>query len=113
MHRTEWLPPLPPAWDAEAKIVARVAVSVALWAAGAALLAQCRDDLPSAAWLFAIALVAAAAYIARRWRPTVSSSPPTFGAMWRSWRGLGRIAAFVAAFLLLSAVAGLGGSARW
>jgi len=113
MHRYESLPPLAAGVDDEVKIIARVAVWIALWAAGAALLAWWRDDLPSAAWLFALQLVVAAAYMARRWRRTAPSTPPTFGAMWHTWRGFGRIGCFVAAFLVLAAVAYVGQSARW
>jgi hypothetical protein len=112
MHRYAWLPPLAAGVDPEVKVVARAGVWIALWAAGAALLTEFRDDLPWAAWLFAGVLVVAAALVVRRWRPAVPSSPPTFNAMWRTWRGLVRIACFIAAFLLLFAVAQLG-SARW
>ncbi len=113
MHRYEWLPPLAAGSDPEVKIVARVAVWVVLWAAGAGLLAAFRDDLPSAGWLFAIALAIAAWSIARRWRRTPPSSRPAFGEMWHTWRGYGRIACFIAAFLVLSAVAQFWQSARW
>jgi hypothetical protein len=113
MHRYEWLPPLPAGSDPEVKIAARVAVLVALWGAGAALLAAFRDELPSAAWLFALALAVAAVSIARRWRRTIASSRPAFNDMWHTWRGFGRIACFIAAFLVLSAVAHVWHSARW
>jgi len=113
MHRYAWLPPLAAGVDPEIKIVARVGVWIALWAAGAALLAEFREELPSAAWLFAIVLVAAAVFVAGRWRRTMPSRPPTFAAMWHNARGLGRIACFIAAFLLLFAVAEFGHSARW
>jgi hypothetical protein len=113
MHRYAWLPPLPAGVDPEVKIVARAGVWIALWAAGAALLAEFREDLPSAPWLFAIVLVVAAALVARRWRRTLPSRPPTFAAMWHNARGLGRIACFVAAFMVLFAVAEFGHSARW
>lgn len=113
MYRFEWLPPLPAHFDQELKIICRAFCWVALWAAGAVLLAWFRDDLPSAGWLFAMALVLAGCYIATRWRQGVSPSRPTFSGMWHNWRGYVRIACFVVVFLILSAVADFGQSARW
>lgn len=113
MHRFEWLPPLPAKLDPEFKLIARAFCWVGLWAVGAILLAWFRDDLPPAWWLFAIQLIVAGAYIRTRWRGSGSPSRPTFADMWRNQRGYVRIACFVAAFLILSAVAWLAHSARW
>ena len=113
MHRFEWLPPLPARWDPELKIVSRALCWVVLWAAGAALLAWFRDDLPAAGWLFALQSALVAYYVARRWRRRVTTSGPTFLGMWHNWRGYVRIACFVVVFLLLSVVAYVGHSARW
>jgi hypothetical protein len=113
MQRYAWLPPLAAGMDAEIKIIVRVAVWIALWAAGAALLAAFRDDFPSAAWLYAIELAIAAAWIAYRWRRPVAAAHPRFEAMWHNWRGYGRILCFIVAFLFLFAVASVGQSTRW
>jgi hypothetical protein len=113
MHRFEWLPPLPAGLNQELKIIVRSLVWVLLWAAGAALLAWQRDDLPPAWWLFAIQFVLAAGYVTTRWRAGVSPARPTFPDMWLNRTGCLRVACFVAAFLILSAVADVAHSARW
>ena len=113
MHACEWLPPLPARWDPELKLIARAVVWVALWAAGAVLLAWYRDHLPSAWWLFAFQLVLAGWWIATRWRRGGAPSRQTFAGMWRNARGTIRIACFVAGFLILSVVAYVAHDARW
>jgi hypothetical protein len=113
MHRTERLPPLRVGTSLEASIILRAACWIALWAVGAALLAWFRDALPSAGWLFGLAAVMAAVYIARWWRPPLAQSSPTFGGMWLNARGAIRIACFFAAFGILSAVAYYWRDDRW
>ncbi len=113
MHRFEWLPPLPARWDPDVKLVGRAFVWVLIWAAGATLLAMLRDGLPSAGWLFAIQSLLVGWYVTRRWRRRGPPTHPTFSAMWHNGRGYVRILCFVAVFVLLSAVAWLGHSARW
>jgi hypothetical protein len=113
MHRFEWLPPLPAGLNQEPTIVVRALVWVALWTVGASLLAWFRDNLPPGWWLFGIQLAIAACYIATRWREGASPSRPTFSDMWLNRTGCLRIVCFVAAFLVLSAVASLAHSARW
>jgi hypothetical protein len=113
MHRTERLPPLRAGTSLEASIVLRAAFWIVLWAVGAALLAWFRDALPSAGWLFALAAVMAAVYVARWWRPPLPESSPAFARMWLNARGVIRIACFFAAFGILSAVAYYWRDDRW
>jgi hypothetical protein len=113
IFRYAWLPPLPAAWNSEAKIVLRVGVWVLLWAAGAAVLAWFRDALSFAGWLFTIQLSFAAWYVWRRWQPPPPVSSATFRDMWLNGSGLVRIACFVAAFAFLFAVAHFATDSRW
>lgn len=113
MHRYERLPPLRADVSSEAAIVQRAACWIVLWAAGAALLAHFRDVLPSAWWLFAFGVVIAAIYVARWWRAPLPHAPVTFGGMWLNARGAIRIACFLAAFGILSAVAYYWRDDRW
>jgi uncharacterized membrane protein (GlpM family) len=113
IHRYRWLPPLPAAWNAEAIIVLRVVTWTLLWAVGAALLARFRDTLSVAPVLFAIQLALVALYMSRWWHPPPPASPATFRDMWLNGSGAVRIACFVAAFALLSAVAYVARDSRW
>jgi hypothetical protein len=113
IHRHEWLPPLSSTLDEEAKIMIRVVSWVLLWGAGATFLAWFRDDFPSVWWLFAGQLAFAAAYIARRWRPSRPPPSPTFLGMWRNHRGYARIACFALAFAILSWIAYFEKDSRW
>jgi hypothetical protein len=113
MHHAERLPPLPAGTGLEASIILRAACWIALWATGAALLAYFREALPSAWWLFAFAAVMAAIHVTRWWRPPLPQSSPTFGGMWCNARGVIRVACFVVAFGILSAVAYYWRDDRW
>jgi len=113
IHRYELLPPLPPALNAQAKIVLRVATWVLLWAAGGVGLAWFRDTLSVAPLLFVIQLALVAWYTSRWWRPPPPASWPTFGGMWLNRNGLLRIVCFVAAFALLAVVAHVVDDSRW
>src|SRR5262249_17303613 len=113
MYRHDRLPSLPASLDREATIIGRALVWVGLWAVGAVLLAWFRDDLPSAWWLLATLFALAALYIARGWGPPRPPAAATFAGMWNNRRGYVRVACFVGVFLILSAIADLGQSARW
>lgn len=113
MYTYDHLPPLPVNWDQEAKLIARVVCWSALWAAGATVLALLRDALSFAGWLLLMQSILAALYIWLMWRAPEPASFPTFSEMWFNWRGCVRAACFVAAFLLLLAIAHLGLDARW
>jgi hypothetical protein len=113
MHRYEYLPRLRIDMSSESVIILRAACWIVLWAVGAALLAYFRDALPSAWWLFAIAVVMAAIYVTRWWRPLMPQASPTFAAMWGNSRGVIRIACFIVAFGILSAVAYYWRDDRW
>jgi hypothetical protein len=113
IHRYAWLPPLPAALNAEATIVLRVAAWIVLWAAGAVVLAWFRDTLSVAPALFVIQLALVAWSMFRWWRPPPPAAPVTFRGMWLNGSGAVRIACFVAAFALLSAVAYVAKDSRW
>jgi hypothetical protein len=113
MYQCERLPPLPAGLAQEAKIVGRALFWVTLWAAGAVFLAWFRDDLPSVSQLFAIQLALAALYVVMKWRAPLPAASPSFSGMWNNWQGYMRIVGFLAAFLILSAIAYFGESARW
>src|ERR1700686_4563555 len=59
MYTYESLPPLPRAWDRDAKIIGRALFWVCLWAVGATVLALLRDTLSFAGWLLVIQLALA------------------------------------------------------
>jgi len=113
MHRYERLPPLRADVRPESSILLRAAWWIVLWSTGAALLAWFRDALPSAGWLFAGAVVVAVIYVTQWWRLPLPHLPVTFGGMWLNPRGFIRIACFVAAFGILSAVAYYWRDDRW
>jgi hypothetical protein len=113
MYTYECLPPLPVAWDEEAKLIARVLFWVALWAGGATALALLRDALSFAGWLFLVQLMFAALYVSLLWRAPLPSSFPTFSGMWFNWRGYVRAACFIFAFLVLLGIAYFDNDARW
>ena len=113
MHRYERLPPLRAGVSLEVSIILRAVCWIVLWAGGAAVLAWFRDSLPSAVWLFAFAVGMAAIYMTRWWRPPLSQASPTFRSMWWNARGVIRIACFLVAFGILSAVAYYWRDDRW
>jgi hypothetical protein len=113
MYRCEWLPPLPGKLNREVKIISRSVVWMALWMSGASLLAWFSDDLPSAGWLLAIQFLLAGYFVTTRWRRAPPSSSSAFAGLWLNVTGCLRIICFVAAFLILSAVADFAHSARW
>ena len=84
-----------------------------LRAAGATVLALLRDALSFAGWLLLMQSILAALYVSRWWRVPEPASFPTFSEMWFNWRGCVRAACFVAAFVVLLAIAHLGLDARW
>ena len=113
IHRYAWLPPLPATMNGEVTIVLRVATWTLLWAAGGVLLASLRDVLSVAPVLFVIQLALVIWYVRRWWRPAPPVSAVTFRSFWLNGSGAVRIACFVAAFALLSAVAYAAKDSRW
>ncbi len=113
IHRYTRLPPLPAAMNAEAIIILRVVTWTLLWAVGATALAWFRDTLSVAPLLFVIQLALVALSMSRWWHPPPPALPVTFGGMWLNSSGAVRIACFVAAFALLSAVAFVAKDSRW
>jgi len=115
------LPPVPRGWHPLVKFFARVLSWSAIWGCAAFLLTDHRSALPSGWVFFLVQSCIVAVFLYWGWTPRLppaasAVSPSGFSVIWRHFATAAtalRLGAFLAVFLLLLNVAGLGGDAKW